>query len=441
MKALVYHEPEKRAWEEKLRPAVKEASKPERQKGQARAFVVAWIFAVIFYFLEYAVRSSPSVMIPELSAAFHMTALGVSSVIGIYYYTYSVLSLVAGAALDHLGAKRTIPIGVGILGIGCLLFSLPAALAGNTGRLLQGAGSTFAFTGAVYLAVHGFSPRFLATAVGAIQCIGMLGGSAGQFVIGPMIGHGLGVHILWIGLGVLCLANGVLLFVVTPREQPGPHARGGVGSLIKPYKIVFSTPQSYLCGIVAGLLFAPTTIGDMIWGVATFQKDVQFSYHSAVITAAMVPLGWAVGCPLLGWLSDFIGRRKPVIIGGAAIMAVAAAQIVFLPSLLPATVGMLLFGIASGAAMIPYSTMKEVNPDEVKGSATGGMNFLVFGITAAIGPVYASLIGKTLATATNRTVHFHEGGWFWIVCCAAAILVSFFLRETGRSAQPQLVQK
>lgn len=351
-------------------------------------------------------------MIPQLSAAFHTTALGVSSILGIYYYTYSVLSLVAGASLDHLGAKLTIPVGVAVLAIGCLLFSVPAVSAGNAGRLLQGAGSAFAFTGAVYLAVHGFSPRFLATAIGATQCIGMLGGSAGQFAVGPMIERGVKVQAVWITIAVLCFATGIVLFLVTPREQPGPHARGGAGSLLKPYKIVFSNPQSYLCGMVAGLLFAPTTIGDMIWGVAIFQKDVRFSYHSAVVTASMVPLGWVIGCPLLGWLSDFIGRRKPVIIAGAAIMALALAQIVFLPSLLPTEIGMLIFGIASGAAMIPYSTIKEVNPDEVKGSATGGINFLVFGITALIGPVFAGMIGKTLATTVNRTAHFRAGGWF-----------------------------
>jgi MFS family permease len=407
----------------------------------AKAFVVAWGFALGFYFLEYAVRSSPSVMIPQLSSAFHTTAFKVSTIIGIYYYTYSVLSLVAGAALDHLGAKRTVPVGAVVLGLGCLLFGAPAVVAGDLGRLLQGAGSAFAFTGAVYLAVHGFSARFLATAIGATQCVGMLGGSAGQFVVGPLIAHGLNVRILWVGMGALCLANGVLLFLVTPRQQLGPHAKGGVLSLIKPFTIVFSNPQSYLCGIVAGLLFTPTTIGDMIWGVAILQKDVQFSYHSAVLAAAMVPLGWVIGCPLLGWLSDFIGRRKPVIIGGATLMAIVFAQMVFMPKFLPATIGLLIFGIASGTAMIPYSTMKEVNPDEVKGSATGAINFLVFGITALLGPIYAHLIGKTLTTASSHALHFRESGSFWIACCVAAVVVSLFLRETGRSVQPKLVHK
>src|SRR5271167_2171008 len=161
---------------------------------QTRAFVVAWIFTVVFYFLEYAVRSSPAVMIPELESSFHTTALGISAILGAYYYTYSTMSLVAGAALDHLGAKRTVPVGAAILGIGCLFFSVAAVSAGDVGRLLQGAGSAFAFTGAVYLAAHGFSARYLATAIGFTQCVGMLGGSAGQFAVGPMIEHGIEVH-------------------------------------------------------------------------------------------------------------------------------------------------------------------------------------------------------------------------------------------------------
>ncbi|MGA8221236.1 MAG: MFS transporter [Candidatus Acidiferrales bacterium] len=413
-----------------------------RSEPQTRAFVIAWFFTVIFYFLEYAVRSSPSVMISGLEASFNTSALGIATILGVYYYTYSTMSLVAGAALDHLGAKRTVPVGIGILGVGCLLFSVPMVIAGDVGRLLQGAGSAFAFTGAVYLAAHGFPARYLATAIGATQCVGMLGGAAGQNVVGPLIERGLGVHVFWVGMGAIILIVGVLLYIATPKEQFGPHLQeGGLGSLLKPYGVVFSNPQSYLCGIVAGLLFAPTTIGDMIWGVAAFQRDLQFSYHNAVVIASMVPLGWVFGCPLVGWISDRLGRRKPVIVGCAAVMMLATAQIAFNPLPISVRLGMFIFGVASGAAMIPYSIIKEVNPDNVKGSAAGGINFLVFAITAFMGPVYADRIGRGTGNTPNLAVHFQRGAMFWMACCAAAIVVTFFLRETGRAANPQPASK
>ena len=136
----------------------------------------------------------------------------------------------------------------------------------------------------------------------------------------------------------------------------------------------------------------PTTIGDMTWGVAFFQRDRMFSFHDAVVTGSLVPLGWVIGCPVLGWLADRVGRRKPVLIGGAVGMLLSAALIGFTKTHEPAVVGCFLFGIFSGAAMIPYTIIKEVNPDEVKGSATGGINFLTFGVTALIGPVFADAL-------------------------------------------------
>jgi MFS family permease len=411
---------------------------PNQTETQTRAFVIAWFFTVIFYFLEYAVRSSPSVMISGLEAHFSTTALGIASILGMYYYTYSSMSLVAGAALDHLGAKRSVPVGITILGIGCLLFSVPTVLAGDIGRLCQGAGSAFAFTGAVYLAARGFPPRYLATAIGATQCVGMLGGSAGQFAVGPLIEHGVAVRVFWIGIGIIILVVAVLLYIATPKEQIASDVHGtGFKSLLEPYKIVFSNPQSYLCGIVAGLLFAPTTIGDMIWGVARFEKDLQFSFHDAVVIVSMVPLGWVFGCPLLGWASDRIGRRKPVIAGSVLLMILAGIQIGFHPLPIPVKVAMFIFGVFSGAAMIPYSIIKEVNPDSVKGSATGAINFLVFGITAFLGPLYAKRVGREVGLADRLTSNFQKGIVFWITCCALAIAVTFFLRETGRAAHPQ----
>ena len=71
------------------------------------AYKVAWCIALVFYFLEYVGRSAPAVMIPELTAAFDVSVVKLSAIIGSYYYTYAVASLLAGASLDRYGAARS----------------------------------------------------------------------------------------------------------------------------------------------------------------------------------------------------------------------------------------------------------------------------------------------------------------------------------------------
>jgi hypothetical protein len=108
--------------------------------------------------------------------AFGRTGVGVSNIFGSYYYTYLMTSLVAGLALDRAGAKYVVPFDSFVLGIGCLLFVVGNSQVAYVARLLQGAGSPFSFTGAVYLAVRGLSANFLATAIGVTQSLGMPGG-------------------------------------------------------------------------------------------------------------------------------------------------------------------------------------------------------------------------------------------------------------------------
>ena len=197
--------------------------------------------------------------------------------------------------------------------------------------------------------------------------------------------------------------------------------------------MILHNSQSYLCGLVSGLLFAPTTVGAMTWGVAFFQVDRHVPFDEAVMLAAAVPLGWAVGCPLMGWIADRSGLRKPTLIGGAIVMLIGTLQLTFAPSWLPALLSVFAIGVASGAAMIPYTIVTEVNPRDVKGSATGVINFITFGLTAVIGLIFASLFGRTLSAGNGVVSHFEHAGAFWAACIALAIVVSCFLRETGRA--------
>jgi len=403
-----------------------------RSKELQRGFIISWVLGCIFYLLQYAIRSSPAVMIGELSDAFGMSAFKISSILGTYYYSYAIISLLAGVAYDRLGAKYPIALGAGILCLGCLLFSLSGEVSGYAGRFLQGAGSAFSFTGCVYLASRGFPAKYIATAIGATQCMGMLGGSSGQFITGPLIENGLTVRLFWIVMGAACGIICLLLVFTTPKEEEAGIQKKVQGNILVPYKVVFSNLQSYINGLISGLLFVPTTVFAMTWGISFLVTDRGIDRHAAVLASAMVPMGWVIGCPLLGFISDRIGRRKPVLIVGSLIMILCFLQLFFSAGSVPVVVTMLLFGIASGAAMIPYTMIKEANPDEVKGSATGGINFITFGVTSCLGPVFAAYFGRTLSVASDHEGHFRSAGIFLIAVILAALILSIVVKETGR---------
>lgn len=402
-------------------------------KSYTKYYVIAWVFGLIFYFLDYVIRSAPAVMLPELSQTFSVNEIRLVTIIGTYYYTYSTCSLIAGIALDRFGAKYSLFAGAFILGIGCLLFMISSEFSGVAGRLLQGAGCAFAFPGCVYLASKGFSAKSLATAIGFTQCLGMLGGSAGQFVVGPWIEEGMHIDIFWLSIGIFTIIVAFGLWFVTPADITQKKAESVVKKqgILEPYKIVFSNPQSWFCGIISGLLFAPTTIFAMTWAVDFFQKDRALDFHTATISSAMVAFGWVFGCPLLGYITDKLKRRKPVLVAGALLMIITLIQLLYFPDILTTKYSMFLLGVASGAAMIPYSIIKEANPDNVKGSATGAINFITFGVTTLLSPLFSRLFGQTLNNTLDKALHFQQAGLFWIIGIAIAILISFLLKETG----------
>src|SRR5262244_3451683 len=192
-------------------PATIELVRKHDSLRSVRIATVAWLLTAVYYFFQYALRSAPAVMMPQLSEAFGLSAMGVASIVGLFYYGYSPFSLVAGAAMDRLGPRRLLPFAAATVGVGALLFATGNNSVASVGRFLQGAGGVFALVGAIYIATKNFPATVAATLIGATQMFGMAGGSAGQFVVGPMISGGLAWNRFWIGTGIAGLMIGVLL--------------------------------------------------------------------------------------------------------------------------------------------------------------------------------------------------------------------------------------
>jgi MFS family permease len=253
--------------------------------------------------------------------------------------------------------------------------------------------------------------------------------------VGPLIKDGLSWGKFWIYAGVAGLGISACLVAFLPGEGPKQVSgnKAGFADILRSLGKVFLNPQSILCGLIAGLLFIPTTILGMTWGVRFLQEARGQEYDAAVKLAATVPLGWMIGCPLLGFVSDKVGRRKPVIFAGALMLLGGLAWVLFGSAEVfrgPA-VGILM-GIASGAAMIPYTVIKEANPPELGGSATGVINFVNFTFSALLGPVFGARLVRTSESGDIAALQHYQAGFKPLLYGVLfALMLTFFLRETG----------
>jgi hypothetical protein len=129
-----------------------------------------------------------------------------------------------------------------------------------------------------------------------------------------------------------------------------------------------------------------------------------------------------------------------VIAAGALVLFGCLAWILYGPAdVLPPYVLGLVAGIASGAAMLPYTVIKEVNPPAVSGTATGVVNFINFTFSALLGPVFAGRLLDASGGATPMTLeHYQEAFLPLLGGVGLAIVLTLFMKETGPAARAAL---
>ena len=249
-----------------------------------------------------------------------------------------------------------------------------------------------------------------ATLIGATQMFGMAGGSAGQFVVGPVIAAGVPWSRFWIVMGGAGLVIGVLLYLFLPAEEKARPGGDWLRGALRAMATVFRNPQSILCGMIAGLLFIPTTIFDMIWGVRFLQEAHGYEYASAVIRSATVPLGWIIGCPLLGLRLRPPRSEKARDPGGRPRPPRLPRLDPLRPRERPAPVPPRASWPAWPRARrcCPYTVIKEANPPEVSGTATGVVNFLNFTFSALLGPVFGGILRAVSGGADSMTLEHYQ---------------------------------
>jgi sugar phosphate permease len=413
-----------------------------------RAMLLPWVICglgAVFYCYEFFLRITPGVITPELMSAYHLTGSEVGNLSAFYYHAYVPMQIIVGLFMDRFGPRRLLTIACVLCAGGTYLFAGNIGLGwAQAGRFLVGFGSAFAFVGALKLATIWLPPNRFALISGIITCLGMIGAMMGDILLRQTI-NVLGWHTtLYVSAAIGVVLAVVLWLVIRDSSPDHPDHHLHVmdfKALFASLMLALRNPQIWLAAFIGLLLYRSLSAFAELWGINYLEQAHGFSKDSAAYANSMIFLGWAIGSPLWGLLSDFMGKRiLPVTLGsiGAFIFVMI---LLYMPGLSVTSIYMVLFGLGllSSAQILVFAISHEASQMKIAGTAIALTNMVVM----IGGNVFQPVIGKLLDSgwtgvlvngARVYPVHAYQVALSVLpIGILLAFIVSLFIRETNCS--------
>lgn len=402
----------------------------------------------IFYSYEYLLRIAPSAMESSLRTHFDLSATGFGHISSIYYYAYVPMQLPVGLLLDRYGPRRLLTLACVICVLGTFLFTGTANFwVAASGRFLVGLGSAFAFVGVLKLATIWLPENRLAMVSGMTAALGTIGAMLGDNFLEIFV-EKLG----WVRTLNTTAAFGIVLtFILWAgiQDKKGRHRQSGTVSSFKKgftdLAIIARNKQIWVNGLYGCLVYLPTTVFAELWGIPYLRHAHGLSPHAAGLANSLLFLGFTIGAPLMGYISDRFERRKfPMLIGatGAMIMMLI---ILYVPGLTETNVQILMFllGLLYSAQAIVFAVGRELSPGEAAGTAMAITNMIVMLGAMLLQPLVGHLLDFSFSARTEASgaivenVHklYTVADYQFALSVIPlgifiAALLTFFLRET-----------
>jgi len=419
----------------------------ERAGVGARAWLVWWLGALSFAYAFFH-RVTPSVMVADLMRDFAVGAGVLGNLSAIYFYAYAGLQIPIGAMLDRWGARRMLTAGACLAAAGAAIFAgaeqlWPAYL----GRLMIGSGVAVGFVGTLKLVGHWFPPDRFAFLSGMTMLVAMGGGIAGQAPLAALVEEVGWRSTLWgaaaVGLA-LALATWLLVRDRPPGDRTPPPPRRGAAGLLADLRLVVASRQNWIIALYGGAMTAPMLSYAGLWGVPHMMRLYDIDRTTAAGSATLTLIGWAVGSPLGGWISDRIARRKLPMAASGALSLVCWWLLLYGPALPLLAAQALLFaaGAVSGAMVICIAAAREQAPAHVGATVAGFVNTSMVGGGALVQPLVGLILdrqwdGRLLAGARIYSLDAYAVALLALPLSAAlAIIAALGIRETYCRTQP-----
>jgi len=401
-----------------------------------------WVVCIIvscFYCYEYFLRILPSPITAELMRHFSIGSGALGYMIAFYYHAYAVLQLPIGFLMDRYSPRLLLTFACGLCVFGSYLFAVSNNFwIGSLGRFWIGFGSAFGFIGVLKAASIWMPPSHFAIVSGLTTTLGMLGAGFGNVLLARLV-EKFGwqwVNSLVTGLGLLLCIG---LFVLIPKNYKNNQLpMNSFKTVLQQLRVVFRKRDIWLCGMMGSFLYASLSVFAEIWGTTCLEKLYQLNAVQSAMMSSMVFLGWAIGAPFNGWLSNRLRSRLKPLRWGSLFGAVSIVIVLYVPNISLSLGFILLFiyGYCCSTEIIIFAVVRELCGHHILATIIAFVNMLVM----ISGQIFQPLVGKILdlvwdGTMLNGMRQLQAVDFQWALIALPMLLIlawglSFYIKET-----------
>ncbi len=416
---------------------------PTRRRRLALAVVVA------AYVLSFFQRFAPAGIAQDLIAAFNSTASSLGVLAATYFYVYTVMQVPTGILVDTLGPRLILLLGGLVGGAGSLLFGLaPSFDVALLGRTLIGLGVSVTFIAMLKIIAVSFDERRFASLVGVAMLIGNLGSVLAGAPL-SWLAQITGWRGVFVGLAAVSLLLGLACWFLLHETAAGsadavaPERAGSprfdrtvvLSGLLLVLRNRDTWPVVCVNFGICGSFFAFAGL----WATPFLTEVHQMTRNVAANHVSLYFAGFALGCVVVGTLSDRIGRRKPVLLVSSHLYA--AIWLVWLSgAALPLPISYALFalmGLLTASFTLTWACAKEVNPPLLSGMSTSVTNMGGFLAAAILQPLFGWVMDLSWQGGLNDAgarlysmADFQAGVLLLAATAGLGALASWRIRET-----------
>lgn len=396
----------------------------------------AWLVCLtagLFFFYEFFQLNVFDVINPSLQSDFHIQATQLGWLSSTFIWSNVLFLLPAGYLLDRFSVRKVILTAL----ISCVLGTVGFAVTHSflwaaIFRGLAGGGNAFCLLSCVVLISRWFPQQRQALVVGCVVTMAFLGGMMAHTPFAYLTDHFGWRFAMLIDA---CVGVGIGIFIARiVHNPPHYHETATQVSQTRANDIpkALANPQNWLAGLYTACLNLPIGVLCALWGGSYLVAVYHLKAFIAANIVSLIFIGSIVGCPLMGWLSDKQGQRKPIMLAGALLTGITLIPLCLQIHLSTFELSLIFFGLGlfTSTQVISYPLIAESNSKSNTGFSTGFASMIIMGSAGGIQVLFGWLMSLHQTSFSTSATDFQFAFWIFPIATLLALITCLLLRET-----------